>query len=119
MVIKTKTFGVAGSAKSKSKAKPKPPPVKRTWDTTHLTEAKVTTYRRQISASIIDDETELAKAFHRAVMAWRERTNDEHPGKVYLETTPTGQLVPDANGVSSLNVIVHIVVESAPELSAR
>lgn len=121
MAIKTKAFGVASTKGKNTKAKTpaKALPVKRTWDTTSLTTARVGTYSRQVSASILDDEKALAKAFHLAVMEWRERSGEEHPGKVYIETVPTGDIIPGADGESTLNVTAHIVVESAPELSAR
>lgn len=121
MAIKTKAFGVAQTKGKKTKAKTpaKSLPVKRTWDTTSLKTARVSTYSRQISASILDDDKAMAKAFHLAVLEWRERSGEEHPGRVYLETVPTGEIVPGPDGESTLNVTVKIVVESAPENSAR
>lgn len=116
MVVATKTFGKTKTTKKATKSSL---PVTRVWDTTQLTSAHVETYRHQISVSIIDDEAELAKAFHRAIMKWRELSGQEHFGKVFIETVPTGEIVAGQDGKSALLVHVFIVVETAPEVSAR
>lgn len=114
--VQPKTFGVVRGRKP---AKPKPAPVKRVYDTESLNEVKVSYIKHPISASIIDDENLLAKEFHRAVSKWQDITGLDHYGRVYVETESTGELIADENGITALAVRLYVVVETAPEFSAR
>lgn len=117
MAVKTKAFGITESKRPKGKKTFAP--VKRVWDSVGQSETKVPYVRLPISASITDDEELLSEAFHRAVMKWRKQTGLEHPGKVYIECEPTGDTNIDENGMSCIEVRTFVVVETAPELSAR
>lgn len=117
MAIKTKAFGITKSRRPE--AKKTFAPVKRVWDTTSQSVAKVPYVRLPISASITDDDELLADAFHRAITKWRKQTGQEHPGKVYIDCEPTGNTSVDENGMACIEVRTFIVVETAPELSAR
>ncbi|AYQ99223.1 hypothetical protein PBI_CANTARE_2 [Brevibacterium phage Cantare] len=115
--MKTKAFGITESKRPKGKKTFAP--VKRVWDDINQSATDVPYVRLPISASITDDEELLSDAFHRAVTKWRKQTGLEHPGKVYIDCEPTGNTSVDEDGITCIEVRTFVVVETAPEISAR